>query len=203
MVLHGTSYETIARRYGVTENNVWATFRRDTVRRGLSWPIPRPDLADRNRNRARRVGTTIDAAVIRGCLRDAYQQAQDDLKAQIGDTVHVSARRVLRARSQPRQHPAYHRPGCPQLVEPVAVSLTAATGEGLSPCSVCCDLSITQWAKRFPFSMQYIARLLSHDDNPQARRVSKRAAVQLLKAIGEDPHPDLLNWQPKHVKRAA
>lgn len=195
VVDQGLSYATIANRYNVNYDSVFQSLKLGALRAGDTWPI------ERDLRRAVRRGVeeaTIDAVWVRSALNEAFEEAQEDF---LPETVYVNRRQALLAEHEKGRRPKYHRPGCaynkPTDV-PVPMAKIRNGNSRYLPCGTCCrQLSLREWSKQIGIEQSHLSMVMQK----KVTRIKKSTAIRMMRAIGEEPHPTLANWQPNWQAR--
>ena len=183
------SYGKIATKYGTHKSTVAVRLKYEVLQRGGEWPIKR-DMSTRIRRGLREI--TIDSEFLRESLREAYAQRQ---RTWVGEDVLIGTDSASKARRDRR----YHIKGCGKMpTSVVPAKRSEVVKNGYSPCSICTNLSVRAWVEELGnvTSVGNMARLLSYAPQPDTERIGKPMAVKLLRAIGEEPHPSLLEYHP-------
>jgi hypothetical protein len=193
VVDQGLSYAVIARRYGVGYDSVFQSLKAGALKAGDEWPIKR-DLT-----RAVRKGleeATIDSAWVRESLLEAYEEAQADF---IPAVVYVNQRQATLALREPARHPRFHRPGCVYITDTdISIPFEQTRVRKYVPCGTCCrKLSLREWSRTIGIEQSHLSMVM----NKKITRIKKSTAIKMMRAIGEEPHASLANWQPYWQER--
>lgn len=191
----GLSYSVIAKRYGVGYDSVFQSLKNDALKAGDPWPIERDIslVVKRGINEA-----MIDATWVRESLIEAYEEAQETFMPSM---VQVSPGQVDRSFSDSTSRVRYHRAGCVYIKENFVEYpyQQAAETERWIPCGTCCrKLSLHAWSRQIGIEQSHLSMVMGK----KLTRVKKSTAVKMMRAIGEEPHPTLANWQPTWSKQA-
>lgn len=137
---------------------------------------------------------TIDAAILREDLIEAYQDARTTYVAEPPQYFWVSLNMAcLKLRDRTRVV-KYHREDCRHFGVPdddrYPVDPQQIDVRGYLACEFCQDLSITEWCLRIDLDPSNVAAIMRGDKT----RVRKRNAIKMFRAIGQEPHPSLLEY---------
>lgn len=186
------SYSKIAAKYGTNKSTVAVRLKYEVLQRGGEWPIKR-DISTRIKRGLREI--TIESSFLRESLREAYAERQ---RTWVGDDVLIGET-IAPHRNERR----YHIEGCGKMPPKVIPAKRADVEKsGYEPCAICTHMSVRRWVEELGniTSVGNMSRLLSYAPHPDAERIGKPMAVKLLRAIGEEPHPSLLEYRPTTAK---
>lgn len=139
---------------------------------------------------------TIDATVLRELLMEAHEEANAAYLAAAPPTYWVSMRMaILKLRDRTRLV-KFHRADCRHFGVPADERLeildpTQIEVRGYERCNYCSELSVTEWARRIGVDPSTVTSIIRKDKT----RIRKREAIEIFRAIGEEPHPSLLAYE--------
>lgn len=139
---------------------------------------------------------SVDVTVIAGLILDAFEEAKAKYRAAQPDTVVISSVGAhIKATRDFTKPLRYHRLTCTMMMIPdgqqAIVGLEVAKALGTTPCAFCENLTLKQWCRTMGFDPANIWRITTG----KKKTIRKTYAIQLLRAIGEEPHPSLLAYE--------
>lgn len=137
---------------------------------------------------------TIDATVLRELLIEAHEEARVKYETDAPSTFYVSESMAILKLTDRTRSVKYHRSACRHFgvaeEDRMKVDDQQIPVRGYEPCIYCNQLSLTEWSHMIGVDPSTVTAIIRKDK----LRVRKRNAVKLFLAIGEQPHPSLLEY---------
>jgi plasmid maintenance system antidote protein VapI len=148
--------------------------------------------------------STVDATWLRDLLMEAHEAADAAYQATAPSFYLVPMEMAILKLTDRTRSVHYHRTDCKHFSTPIdqrlAVPEQQIAVRGYEPCDFCCKLTIRAWCAEIGIDQSTVSSIIARTKT----RIRKANALKLYRALGEEPHPSLVQYvEAKQQKKNA